>query len=170
MVYFSYIIQQKGEQVMLLTKKHFIISSSFILIASICTITLLTKQNTQLDSTPTNVEAKETITLSSSEIPVFRSLPVNDTHTFRGSVGTGFDFSGLRDLKVTVKNIGTNAFTYSIKSPDEEPLVKHTIQSNENKTFTLRSLHSSPEPGTYYLSAYNEDGSESSLGLEVQPE
>ncbi|MGG0301257.1 hypothetical protein ABEY59_12210 [Bacillus albus] len=158
---------------MLLTKKHFIISSSFILIASLCTITLLPKQNTQLDSTPSKVEAKETITLSSNEtneIPTFRSLSVNDTHTFRGSVGTGFDFSGLGDLKVTVKNIGTNTFTYSIKSPDEKPLVKYTIQENESKTLTLRSIISSPRPGTYYLSAYNEDGSESSLGLEVQPE
>ncbi|MGN4446760.1 hypothetical protein ACTFOB_17875 [Bacillus cereus group sp. MYBK79-1] len=158
---------------MLLTKKQFMISSSFILIASLCTITLLTKPNTQLDSTPSKVEAKETITPSSSEtneLQTFRSSSVNDTHTFRGSVGTGFDFSGLGDLKVTVKNIGTNAFTYAIKSPDEEPLVKHTIQQNESKTLTLRSLISSPRPGTYYLSAYNEDGSESSFGLEVQPE
>ncbi|HDR4424067.1 TPA: hypothetical protein QCP59_004949 [Bacillus cereus] len=158
---------------MLLTKKQFMISSSFILIASLCTITLLTKQYTQLDSTPSKVDAKETITLSSSEtneIQTFRSSSVNATHTFRGSVGTGFDFSGLGDLKVTVKNIGTNAFTYSIKSPDEEPLVKHTIQPNESRTYTLRSLNSSPGPGAYYLFAYNEDGSESSLGLEVQPE
>ena len=158
---------------MLLTKKQIIISSSFILIASLCTITLLTKQHTQLDSSPTNIAAKETITLSSSEtneIPIFRSSSVNDTHTFRGSAGTLFDFSGLGDLKVTVTNIGTNAFTYSIKSPNEDQLVKHTIQPNESKTFTLRSLISSPGPGAYYLSAYNDDGSESSMGLEVQPE
>lgn len=51
---------------MLLTKKHAIISSSFILIVSLCTVTLLTKQNTQPDSTSTNIEAKETITLASS--------------------------------------------------------------------------------------------------------
>ncbi|MEM5673364.1 hypothetical protein AAHB54_28620 [Bacillus cereus] len=44
---------------MLLTKKHAIISSSFILIASLCTVTLLTKQNTQPDSNPTNIEAKK---------------------------------------------------------------------------------------------------------------
>ncbi|WP_436864547.1 hypothetical protein [Bacillus fungorum] len=118
---------------MLLTKKQIIISSSFILIASLCTITLLTKQHTQLDSSPTNIEAKETITLSSSEtneIQTFRSSSVNDTHTFRGSAGTLFDFNGLGDLKVTVTNIGTNTFTYSIKSPNEDQLVKHTIQPN----------------------------------------
>ncbi len=40
----------------------------------------------------------------------------------------------------------------------------------ESKTFTLRSLNSSPGPGAYYLSAYNDDGSESSMWLEVQPE
>ncbi len=123
----------KGETYMLLTKKQIIISSSFILIASLCTITLLTKQHTQLDSSPTNIEAKETITLSSSEtneIQTFRSSSVNDTHTFRGSAGTLFDFNGLGDLKVTVTNIGTNTFTYSIKSPNEDQLVKHTIQPN----------------------------------------
>ncbi|WP_242212965.1 hypothetical protein [Bacillus cereus group sp. BfR-BA-01383] len=89
---------------MLLTKKQFVISSSFILIASLFTITLFTKS--QLDSTPTKVEATETITLSSSEtndIPTFRSSSFNNTHTFRGSVGTGFDFSGLGDLKILVK-------------------------------------------------------------------
>ncbi|BCB38091.1 hypothetical protein BCJMU51_2987 [Bacillus cereus] len=158
---------------MLLTKKHAIISSSFILTASLCTITLLTKQNTQLDSTPTNIEAKETITLASSEPnepPTFRSSLVNNTHTFRGDMGTVFDFSGLGDLKITIANIGTNAFTYAIKSQDEEQLASHTIQPNESKTFTLRSFVSSPEPGPYYLSAYNADGSESSMRLLVQPE
>ncbi|MDR4984135.1 hypothetical protein CN491_00530 [Bacillus cereus] len=158
---------------MLLTKKHFLISSSFILIASLCTITLLTKQNTQLDSIPTNIEETETITLSSIEtndIPTFRSSSFNNTHTFRGSVGTGFDFSGLGDLKITVENTGKNAFTYSIKTKNEEQLVRHTIQPNESKTFTLRSFVSSPEPGYYYLSAYNEDGSESSMRLELQPQ
>jgi hypothetical protein len=64
-------------------------------------------------------------------------------------MGTGFDFSGLGDLKVTVENTGTNAFTYSIKSKDEEKLVRHTIKPNEGKTFTLRSLVTSPEPGYY---------------------
>ncbi|MBE7121219.1 hypothetical protein [Bacillus cereus] len=158
---------------MILTKKQFVISSSFILIASLCTIAVLTKQNTQLDSTPAKVAAKETITLSSSEtneIPTFRSSSVNSTHTFRGDMGTGFDFSGLGDLKITVENTGPNAFTYSIKSKDEAQLIKHTLQANESETFTLRSLASSPEPGEYYLFAYNEDGSESSMRIEVQPE
>ncbi|KWU62572.1 hypothetical protein AWW70_14210 [Bacillus mycoides] len=159
---------------MILTKKRFVISSSFIVIASLCAITLLTKQNTKLDSSTSSIET-ETITLSSSnkeEIQTFRSSSFNNTHTFRGDMGTGFDFSGLGDLKVTVENTGTNAnaFTYSIKSKDEEKLVRHTIKPNEGKTFTLRSLVTSPEPGYYYLSAYNEDGSESNMRLEVQPE
>ncbi|MEM5673363.1 hypothetical protein AAHB54_28615 [Bacillus cereus] len=85
-------------------------------------------------------------------------------------MGTVFDFSGLGDLKITIANIGTNAFTYAIKSQDEEQLARHTIQPNESKTFTLRSFVSSPEPGPYYLSAYNADGSESSMRLLVQPE
>ncbi|ARJ22702.1 hypothetical protein J7E43_19760 [Bacillus sp. ISL-8] len=157
---------------MLLTKKRFVISSSFIVIASLCAITLLTKPNTKLASSPSSIE-KETIILSSGnkeEFQTFHSSSFNNTHTFRGGMGTGFDFSGLGDLKVTVENTGTNAFTYSIKSKDEEKLVRHTIKPNEGKTFTLRSLVTSPEPGYYYLSAYNEDGSESSMRLEVQPE
>lgn len=56
----SYILI-KGEKYMILTKKRFVISSSFILIASLCTITLLTKQNTKLDSSSSSIE-KETIT------------------------------------------------------------------------------------------------------------
>ena len=59
MLYF-YILQK--EKSICFLQKHAIISSSFILIASLCTVTLLTKQNTQPDSTPTNIEAKETIT------------------------------------------------------------------------------------------------------------
>ncbi|MGG0723965.1 hypothetical protein [Bacillus mycoides] len=158
---------------MLLTKKQFIISSSFILIASLCTIILLTKQNTQLDSMPTNIKATKTITLSSSEtndIPTFRSSSFSKDIPFKGDLGTAFDFNGLGDLKITVENTGNNTFIYSIKSKDEEKLVRHTMQPNERKTFTLRSLVSSPEQGSYYLSAYNEDGSESSMRLEVQPE
>ncbi|MFK4289232.1 uncharacterized protein (DUF2147 family) [Bacillus sp. RC240] len=137
---------------MILTKKRFVISSSFIVIASLCAITLLTKQTTKLASSPSSIE-KETMTLSSGnkeEIQIFHSSSFNNSHTFRGDMGTGFDFSGQGDLKVTVENAGTNAFTYSIKSKDEEKLVRHTIKPNEGKTFTLRSLVTSPEPGYYY--------------------
>lgn len=58
---YTFLYSYKGRKYMILTKKRFVISSSFILIASLCTITLLTKQNTKLDSSPSNIE-KETIT------------------------------------------------------------------------------------------------------------
>ncbi|MGW5953938.1 hypothetical protein [Bacillus mycoides] len=156
---------------MLLTKKRFVISSSFIVIASLCAITLLTKPNTKLASSPSSIE-KETITLSSGnkeEFQTFHSSSFNNTHTFRGDMGTGFDFSGQGDLNITIKNTGTNSFTYSIKFK-EDRLVTHTLQPNESKSFTLRSLIANPLPGDYSLFAHNQDGSESSMNLEVQPQ
>ncbi|HDR7793964.1 TPA: hypothetical protein QCY19_004936 [Bacillus luti] len=155
---------------MILTRKRFFIFSSLILIASLCTITLFIKS--QQDSSSTNIEATETITLSSSEtndIPTFRSSSVNSTHTFRGDSVTGFDYSGIGDLTITLENTGENAFTYSIKTKDEQQLKKRTLQPNESETFTLRSLVATPQPGEYYLFTYNEDGSESSMSLQVQP-
>ncbi|QWG34187.1 hypothetical protein [Bacillus mycoides] len=156
---------------MILTKKRFVIFSSFILIASLCTITLLTKQNTKLDSSPSSIET-ETITLSSSnkeETQTFRSSSFNNSTVFRGDTGTGFDFSGQGDLHITIKNTGTNSFTYSIKFK-EDRLVKHTLQPNESKSFTLRSLIANPLPGDYSLFTHNQDGSEGSMNLEVQPQ
>ncbi|WP_257155418.1 hypothetical protein [Bacillus cereus] len=111
---------------MILTKKRFVISSSFIVIASLCAITLLTKQNTKLASAPSSIE-KETITLSSGnkeEIQTFHSSSFNNLTVFRGDTGTGFDFSGQGDLNITIKNTGTNSFTYSIKFK-EDRLVTH---------------------------------------------
>nr|WP_242477376.1 hypothetical protein [Bacillus cereus group sp. N8] len=99
-------------------KKRFFISSSFIVITSLCTITLLTKQNTKLDSSSSSIE-KETITLSSSnkeEIQTFRSSSFNNSHTFKGDTGTGFDFSGQGDLHITIKNTGTNSLPIQLNS------------------------------------------------------
>ncbi|MDM5428391.1 hypothetical protein [Bacillus mycoides] len=156
---------------MLLTKKRFVISSSFIVIASLCAITLLTKQNTKLDSSTSSIET-ETITLSSSnneETQTFRSSSCNNSTVFGGDTGTGFDFSGQGDLHITIKNTSTNSFTYSIKFK-EDRLVKHTLQPNESESFPLRSLIANPLPGEYSLFAHNQDGSESSMNLEVQPQ
>ena len=52
----------------------------------------------------------------------------------------------------------------------EDRLVKHTLQPNESKSFPLRSLIANPLPGEYSLFAHNQDGSESSMNLEVQPQ
>jgi hypothetical protein len=161
----------KGDKYMLLTKKRFVISSSFIVIASLCAITLLTKQNTKLDSSTSSIET-ETITLSSSnneETQTFRSSSFNNSTVFGGDTGTGFDFSGQGDLHITIKNTSTNSFTYSIKFK-EDRLVKHTLQPNESESFPLRSLIANPLPGEYSLFAHNQDGSESSMNLEVQPQ
>ena len=90
---------------MLLTKKRFVISSSFIVIASLCAITLLTKPNTKLDSSTSSIET-ETITLSSinkEETQTFRSSSFNNSTVFRGDTGTGFDFSGQGDLNLRLK-------------------------------------------------------------------
>lgn len=58
-----YYIFIKGDTYMLLTKKQFVISSSFIVITSLCAITFLTKPNTKLDSSTSSIET-ETVTLS----------------------------------------------------------------------------------------------------------
>ena len=52
----------------------------------------------------------------------------------------------------------------------KDRLVKHTLQPNESKSFPLRSLIANPLPGEYSLFAHNQDGSESSMNLEVQPQ
>ncbi|OQR57032.1 hypothetical protein [Bacillus sp. CDB3] len=161
----------KKNKYLLLTKKRFVISSSFIVIALLCAITFLTKPNTKLDSSTSSIES-ETITLSSSnkeEIRTFHSSSFNNSHIFKGDTGTGFEFSGLGDLNITIKNTSTNSFTYSIKFK-EDRLVKHTLQPSESKSFTLRSLIANPLPGYYSLFAHNQDGSESSMSLEVQPQ
>lgn len=166
-----YYIFIKGDTYMLLTKKQFVISSSFIVITSLCAITFLTKPNTKLDSSTSSIET-ETVTLSSSnkeETRTFHSSSFNNSTVFRGGTGTGFDFSGQGDLHITIKNTGTNSFTYSIKFK-EDRLVKYTLQPNESKSFTLRSLIANPLPGDYSLFAHNQDGSESSMNLEVQPQ
>ncbi|MFZ3198268.1 MAG: hypothetical protein WA181_19110 [Bacillus mycoides] len=128
---------------MILTKKRFVISSSFIVIASLCAITLLTKPNTKLDSSTSSIET-ETITLSSSnkeETQTFRSSSFNNSTVFRGDTGTGFDFSGQGDLHITIKNTSTNSFTYSIKFK-EDRLVKHTYSQMKVNPFLY--VHSSP--------------------------
>ena len=64
----------------------------------------------------------------------------------------------------TVGEIRSIVFSYKTIKRRMKRKIFHLI------TFTLRSFVSSPEPGPYYLSAYNADGSESSMRLLVQPE